>query len=52
MRVLIVNTSERIGGAAIAAGRLMDALKNNGIKAKMLVREKQTDRLSVTGLKM
>ena len=33
MRVLIVNTSERIGGAAIAAGRLMDALKNNGIKA-------------------
>ena len=51
MRVLIVNTSERIGGAAIAAGRLMDALKNNGIKAKMLVREKQTDRLSVTGLK-
>ena len=52
MRVLIVNTSERIGGAAIAAGRLMDALKNNGIKAKMLVREKQTDRLSVTDLKM
>ena len=52
MRVLIVNTSERIGGAAIAAGRLMDALKNNGIKAKMLVREKQPDRLSVTGLKM
>lgn len=51
MRVLIVNTSERIGGAAIAAGRLMDALKNNGIKAKMLVREKQTDRISVTGLK-
>ena len=51
MRVLIVNTSERIGGAAIAAGRLMDALKNNGMKAKMLVREKQTDRISVTELK-
>lgn len=51
MRVLIVNTSERIGGAAIAAGRLVEALKNNGIKAKMLVREKQTDRLSVIGLK-
>ena len=50
MRVLIVNTSERIGGAAIAAGRLVEALKNNGIKAKMLVREKQTDRLSVIGL--
>ena len=51
MRVLIVNTSERIGGAAIAAGRLVEALKNNGIKAKMLVREKQTDRLSVIELK-
>ena len=50
MRVLIINTSERIGGAAIAAGRLVEALKNNGIKAKMLVREKQTDRLSVIGL--
>ena len=37
MRVLIINTSERIGGAAIAAGRLMESLKNNGIKAKMLV---------------
>ena len=51
MRVLIVNTSERIGGAAIAASRLLEALKNNGIKAKMLVREKQTDRLSVIELK-
>jgi len=51
MRVLIINTSERIGGAAIAASRLMDSLNNNGIKAKMLVREKQTDRLSVVGLK-
>ena len=28
MRVLIINTSERIGGAAIAAGRLMESLKN------------------------
>lgn len=34
MRVLIINTSERIGGAAIAANRLMEALKNNGIKDK------------------
>ena len=51
MRVLIINTSERMGGAAVAAGRLMEALKNNGIKAKMLVRDKQTDRLSVVGLK-
>lgn len=47
MRVLIVNTSECIGGAAIAASRLMQALKKNGVKAKMLVRDKQTDRLTV-----
>ena len=47
MRVLIINTSERIGGAAIAANRLMEALKNNGIKTKMLVRDKQTDQISV-----
>ena len=47
MRVLIINTSERTGGAAVAAGRLLEALKNNGVKAKMLVRDKQTDRPSV-----
>ena len=49
MRVLIINTSERIGGAAIAANRLMDALRNNGIQAKMLVRDKQTDNIAVIG---
>ena len=51
MRVLIINTSERMGGAAIAANRLVDALRNNGIKAKMLVRDKQTDQISVIGMK-
>ena len=51
MRVLIINTAERIGGAAIAANRLMAALKNNGIKAKMLVRDKQTDQVTVVALK-
>lgn len=51
MRVLIVNTSERDGGAALAAGRLMDALNNNGVKAKMLVRDKETDNITVVGLK-
>lgn len=47
MNVLIVNTSEKTGGAAIAANRLMDALISNGVKAKMLVRDKQTDNLNV-----
>ena len=50
MRVLIVNTSERSGGAAIAASRLMRALNNYGVKAKMLVRDKETDTLTVVGL--
>lgn len=47
MKVLIVNTSERTGGAAVAAGRLCEALINNGVKAKMLVMHKQTDALYV-----
>lgn len=51
MRVLIVNTSEKTGGAAIAANRLMEALKNNGVKAKMLVRDKQTEQITVISLK-
>lgn len=46
MRVLIINTTERQGGPAIAAFRLTEALKNNGIKAKMLVRRKSTDRVT------
>jgi glycosyltransferase involved in cell wall biosynthesis len=51
MRVLIINTSERTGGAAVAASRLVEALKNNGVKAIMLVRDKQTDEISVVGLR-
>ena len=50
MRILIVNTSEKTGGAAVAANRLMEALNNNGEKAKMLVRDKETDCLTVVGM--
>ena len=50
MRVLIVNTSERTGGAAVAASRLMEALNNNGVKVKMLVRDKESDRITVAAL--
>ena len=50
MRVLIINTSDRTGGAAVAASRLMMALNNNGVKAKMLVRDKLSDSLSVVAL--
>ena len=51
MRVLIVNTSEKTGGAAVAASRLKDALNHNGIKAKMLVRDKLTDDITVVSLR-
>ena len=50
MKILIVNTSERTGGAAVAANRLMKALNNYGVKAKMLVRDKETDALTVSEL--
>ncbi len=50
MRVLIINTSERTGGAAVAAGRLVDALCNYGVKAMMLVRDKETTKLTVCAL--
>ena len=50
MRVLVINTSERTGGAALAANRLMEALNNTGVKAKMLVRDKETDSITVVGV--
>lgn len=50
MRVLIVNTSEKTGGAAVAARRLTEALINNGVKARMMVMEKQTDSITVVRL--
>lgn len=42
MKVLLINTSERTGGAAVAAGRLMKALQKAGIEVNMLVRDRQT----------
>ena len=50
MRVLIVNTSDRSGGAAVAANRLMIALNNHGVKVKMLVRDKISDSLTIVAL--
>lgn len=50
MRVLIVNTSERTGGAAIAANRLMHALNNNGVETRMLVRDRKTDAAEVVNI--
>lgn len=43
MRVLIISTFEKNGGAAVAASRLGAALNANGVKARMLVRDKSSD---------
>lgn len=40
MKVLLINTSESTGGAAIASRRLLIALRKSGINASMLVRDK------------
>lgn len=42
MRILHINTSELVGGAAIAAKRLMQAQHAIGLQADMLVRDRQT----------
>lgn len=47
MNILIVNTSDMYGGAAIAAFRLMNALLREGEHVKMLVRDKQSDHTGV-----
>jgi len=43
MKIALINTSEKIGGAAVACNRLMKALNKSGHEACMLVRDKQTD---------
>ena len=50
MRVLIVNTAERTGGAAIAANRLLHALNRNGVEARMLVRDRKTEASQVLNI--
>lgn len=42
MKVVLVNTSEKTGGAAIACRRLKEALETEGVEVKMVVRDKQT----------
>lgn len=43
MKILIVNTAENKGGAAVACNRLHKALLENGHDSKMLVRQKNTN---------
>lgn len=51
MNILIINTTDRSGGAAIAAARLKNALINLGEKARMLVARKEGDDLATFDIK-
>lgn len=42
MKVCLLSTSEKNGGAAVACNRLLKALCKEGVEVKMLVRDKQT----------
>ncbi len=47
MKILIINTAEMKGGAAVACHRLHEALLENGHDSKMLVRQKSSSDPSV-----
>lgn len=48
MKVVIINKSDATGGAAIVCRRLMEALRKEGVDARMLVCEKLTDSPFIT----
>lgn len=43
MQILLLSTSERIGGAAVAANRLKSALQKSGVTTHLLVRNMSTN---------
>ena len=49
MKILLLNTNDISGGAAIATYRLLKGLQQNGIEAQMLVQSKKSDDYSVIG---
>ena len=52
MKIVILNTSERTGGAAVAANRLSKALRKAGVEVSMLVRDRKTDDPAVASVNM
>ena len=50
MKVVILNTFESFGGAAIACKRLMIALQKKGIEVTMFVRDKKSDNISIISI--
>ena len=49
MKILLLNTNDISGGAAIAAYRLLKSLQQNGVQAQILVQSKKSDDYSVIG---
>lgn len=47
MKIVLLNTADSGGGAAVAARRLLNALNNAGKDAKMLVRDKKTEQQNI-----
>jgi glycosyltransferase involved in cell wall biosynthesis len=47
MKIILLNTSESKGGAAIAAKRIMKALRKKCVDTKMIVRDKQTEDVDI-----
>ena len=50
MKILLLNTSARTGGAAVAANRLRKALQKEGIDVSMLVRDKEIVDASISSV--
>lgn len=48
MKIVLINKSDARGGAAVVTRRLMEALRGEGVDARMLVAEKLTDSPYVT----
>jgi len=49
MKILLLNTNDMSGGAAIAAYRLLKGLQQNDVQAQMLVQSKKSDDYSIIG---
>ncbi|MHA1755360.1 MAG: glycosyltransferase family 4 protein [Promethearchaeota archaeon] len=49
MKILLLNTNDISGGAAIAAYRLLKGLQQNSVQAQMLVQSKKSDDYSIIG---
>lgn len=50
MKILLLNTSSRTGGAAVAANRLRKALQKNGMDVSMLVRDREIADASISSV--